>query len=167
MKVLSIIMGIIMAILGISLAATPILTFMATGYYLAILLLIYGILGIIGAIVVKKYGVGFVFSIISTIAGIAMIALPGMIVVTDFMLVYCMAVWFILQGVIGIFNSITAKKLGSKVWGWGLAFGIIGVIVGIYSFCHPFITAATLGILISIYFIQAGINMIIAACSAK
>ena len=124
-------------------------------------------IGIIGAIVKKQYGLNFAFSIISTLAGIVMIVLPRMIIVTDIMLVYYMACWFIVQGIVGIINSIKAKGLGSKVWGWGLALGIIGLLLGIYSFGHPLVTAVSMGVLIGFYFIQAGINIIAVACAAK
>ncbi len=167
MKVLSIILGAIMALLGISLTCSPLATFLASGYYVAILMLAYGVIGIIGAIAKKKYGINLVFSIISLIAGIVMVTLPGMIAVTDFMLVCYMAIWFIVQGIVGIVNSIKAKGLGSKVWGWGLALGIIGVLLGIYSLGHPFLTAVSIGVLIGFYFIQSGINMITIACAVE
>ncbi len=44
---------------------------------------------------------------------------------------------------------------------------IIGLIVGIYTLFHPLVLAMTLGILIGIYFIESGVNMIIIARENK
>ncbi|MBE6844485.1 MAG: hypothetical protein E7508_02045 [Ruminococcus sp.] len=163
MKVLSIIFGVLMAILGISLTFTPLMTYLSSGYYLAIMLSVYGIIGIINGITKKEFKLNFVFAVLSVIAGILLIALPGFVVLTDAALVYCMAVWFIIEGAVGIVNSVQLKKANDKKWGWILAFGIIGLIVGVYSLFHPILTAFALGVLIGIYFIQAGLNLVLAA----
>ena len=39
--------------------------------------------------------------------------------------------------------------------------GVLELIIGIYSFVHPAMMAVALGILIGIYFIEAGINVIV------
>lgn len=46
---------------------------------------------------------------------------------------------------------------------WGLIVGILGVILGIYSFAHPMVTALTAGLLIGFYFIESGIDLIVLA----
>ena len=48
-----------------------------------------------------------------------------------------------------------------------MIFGIIGVLVGIYSLMHPMLMAFTVGILVGVYFIESGINMIVMACSIQ
>lgn len=165
MKVLSAVLGVLMAILGISLTFTPLRTFMSSGYYLAIMLVVYGTIGIIKAVTSKKYSLGFVLSILSFIGGILLFALPQFIVLTDAILVYSMSVWFIFEGVVGIINSLRLKKNNSKKWGWVLALGIIGLIVGIYSVFHPLLSAIAMGVLIGIYFVQSGLTMALNAFS--
>ena len=167
MKVLSVIFGVLMAILGISLTFTPLRTFMSSGYYLAIMLVVYGSIGIINAITSKKYNLNFVLSIIGFIGGLLLFALPRFILLTDAILVYSMSVWFIFEGVVGIINSLRLKKNSSKKWGWVLALGIIGVIVGIYSIFHPLLSAVAMGVLIGIYFVQSGLTLALAAFSDK
>ena len=41
--------------------------------------------------------------------------------------------------------------------------GVLGVLVGIYSLAHPLLMAFTFGILVGIYFIESGIQMIVLA----
>ena len=162
MNILMIILGILMILCGGSCIFTPVLTFLQMGYFLAILLLVYGIAGIIRAIASKEYGTGFAFSIISVIAGIVIVCVPGLALMTDGLLLYMMAGWFILQGIVSLILSIKFKgAAGGKKWIWGLVLGIIGILLGIYTMFHPMILAFTTGILIGVYFIESGISMII------
>lgn len=162
MNILMIILGILLILCGGSCIFTPLLTFMQIGYFLMALLLIYGIVGIVKSISSKEYGTNFVFSIISVIAGIVIACVPGLVLMTDGILLYIMAVWFILQGITSLIVSIKFKgAAGGKKWIWGLIFGIIGILLGLYTLVHPLLLAFTMGILIGVYFIESGINMIV------
>lgn len=166
-KVFMTILGVIMAIFGISCMCTPLITFLEAGYFLVILLLVYGIAAIIKAIMEKNYGLSFLLGILSVILAIVIMVVPGLKLMTDGMLIYIMAVWFVLQGIVGIFTSFRQKKLGTGMgWIWGLLLGIIGIVVGIYSFAHPLLLAFTFGILVGVYFIESGISMIAIALAA-
>lgn len=168
MKIFTIVLGIIMTICGISCVCTPVLTFMETGYFLVILLCVYGIAAIVRAIMDKEFGMPFLFGILSLILAIVIMVVPGLKLMTDGMLVYIMAVWFLLQGAVNIFISFKQKKIpDNKGWIWTLIFGIIGVLVGIYSLMHPLLMAFTVGILVGVYFMESGINMIVMACSIQ
>jgi len=167
MNILMIVLGILLILCGGSCIFTPMLTFMQSGYFLVALLLIYGIAGIIKAISSKEYGANFAFSIISVIAGIIVAFVPGLKLMTDGILLYIMAIWFIIQGIVSLTASIKFKgAAGGKKWIWGLIFGIIGILLGLYSMFHPLLLAFTTGILIGVYFIESGINMIVLSYQA-
>lgn len=162
MKVFAIIVGILLTICGVSCIFTPFVTFLQAGYFLVILLLTYGIMGIIKAVKLKNYNSEFVFSILSIILGLIIMFVPGLKLMTDGVLAYLMAIWFLLQGALSIFMAFRKKKAESgKVWIWTLVVGILGVLVGLYSFAHPMVMAFTFGILIGIYFIECGISMVV------
>lgn len=166
MKIFTIILGVVMAICGISCVCTPVITFMEAGYFLVILLLVYGIAAVVRAIMDKEYGLPFLFGVLSLVLAIVIIAVPGLKLMTEGMLIYIMAVWFLLQGVVGIFISLKQKKIAdNKGWVWNMVLGIVGVLVGIYSLMHPMLMAFTVGILVGVYFIESGISMIAMACS--
>ena len=167
MKIFTTIIGVIMAICGISCICTPVITFLEAGYFLVILLLVYGMAAIVRAFMEKNYGLPFLFGILSIILAIVVMAVPGLKLMTDGMLIYMMAVWFLLQGVVGIYMSFKQKKVGEgNGWIWNLILGIIGVLVGIYSLLHPLLLAFTFGILVGLYFIESGISMIVMALRA-
>ncbi len=65
-----------MIIGGISMAATPLMTFMGAGYYIIVLFLLMGIIGIIRAVRDKHCDKDFVFAILSLILGLAGFAIP-------------------------------------------------------------------------------------------
>lgn len=166
MKIFTIILGVIMAICGVSCICTPIMTFLEAGYFLIILLLVYGIGAIVRAIMEKEYGMSFFFGVLSIILGIVIMVVPGLKLMTDGMLIYIMAAWFLLQGVVGIIVSMKQKKAAEgKGWIWTLILGILGVILGLYSLVHPMLLAFTFGILVGMYFIESGISMIVLAVS--
>lgn len=164
MKVFSIVFGVLVAICGLSCMFTPLITFLEAGYFLVILLFIYGTVGIVRSVSNKTYGLDFVFDILSIILGIVILVVPGLKLMTDGMLIYLMAFWFMLQGVINIFQSFRQKKMTKGLgWIWTLTLGILGLLVGVYSVVHPMLLALTFGILVGVYFIESGISMIVMA----
>lgn len=166
MKIFTIILGVIMAICGVSCICTPVITFLEAGYFLVILLLVYGIGAIVRAVMEKEYGMPFLFGILSVILGIVIMVVPGLKLMTDGMLIYLMAAWFLLQGVVGIFVSLKQKKLvDNKGWIWTMILGVLGVLLGLYSLVHPMLLAFTFGILVGMYFIESGVSMIVLAVS--
>ncbi len=165
MTALFIILGILLIAGGISCMCTPLLTFMNVGYFVVILIVVYGILGIISAIRYKRYGVGFVFSILSIIFGLCVLFIPQLMLFTDTIMVYMTAAWFVLFGIVTIINSVTITRLtGSGIWILQLILGILGILIGCYSFFHPMLMAVSLGVLMGIFFIETGITLIVSGC---
>ena len=94
MTVLFIILGILLIAGGFSCIFTPLLTFMNTGYYVVILMAVFGVFGIIRAIAEKRFGVNFVFSIMSVLLGSVMLAFPESLLLAEGVMLIMTAVWF-------------------------------------------------------------------------
>lgn len=163
MTVLSIILGVLLIIGGISLMFTPLATFLGVGYFVIILFFVLGIFGIIRAIMDKKFGLEFAFSILSLILGILGLVIPGTAAMNNFIILFFAAAWFLVHGVMTIIKSIGGKKLGvsTGMVVLGVILGVLELVLGIYSIAHPFVLAFAIGILIGFYFIEAGINLIV------
>lgn len=160
MTVLFIILGILLVAGGFSCIFTPLLTFMQTGYFVVILILAFGVIGIIKAIVEKRFGVNFVFSILSVILGIVMLAFPGSLLLAEGVMLIMTAIWFVLMGIVTIINAVTVTKAtGSKIWILQLILGILAILIGIYSFFQPMLMALSLGTLVGIFFIETGFTL--------
>ncbi len=161
MTVLFIILGILMMAFGFSCIFTPLLTYMSAGYCVIILVTVYGILGIIRAIRYKRFGIGFVFSILSVLLGIAMLVFPRSLIFAESMVLILTAIWFVMMGIVSIINAVSfTRKTGSKIWILQLIFGILAVLIGCYSFFHPMLLAVSIGMLIGISFIETGFSLI-------
>lgn len=105
-------------------------------------------------------------SVLAVIIGIIAIFRPGTTLLMDGFMAYLFAAWFVIQGIISIYLAFKVKGI-KKGWYWGLILGILGLIVGIYSFFHPMVSIVTIGILIGVYLIEAGLNMIVLATAVN
>ena len=168
MTVLFIVLGILLIAGGFSCIFTPLLTFMSTGYFVVILMAAFGIVGIIKAIAEKRFGVNFVFSILSILLGIVMMAFPGSLILAEGVMLILTAIWFVLMGIVTIVNAVSVTKaIGSSVWILQLIFGILAVLIGGYSFFQPMLMAVSLGVLIGIFFIETGFTLMFSGFVAK
>jgi uncharacterized membrane protein HdeD (DUF308 family) len=165
MSVFSIIFGILLVIGGFSCMFTPLATFLSSGYYITAMLLVYGLFGIIRFVKKQAGGLELCVSIFALLAGILALFRPGEVLVFDRMVLIFIAAWLVVQGIVSIMISVNSRNV-KKGWVWGLISGILGVLVGLYSFAHPVLTAVTAGVLIGFYFVQAGFNMIAVGCMA-
>ena len=168
MTVLFIVLGILLIAGGFSCIFTPLLTFMSTGYFVVILMAAFGIVGIIKAIAEKRFGVNFVFSILSILLGIVMMAFPGSLLLAEGVMLILTAIWFVLMGIVTIVNAVSVTKaIGSSVWILQLIFGILAVLIGGYSFFQPMLMAVSLGVLIGIFFIETGFTLMFSGFVTK
>jgi uncharacterized membrane protein HdeD (DUF308 family) len=154
------VMGILTIIGGISMLATPLLTYLGVGPCIIMLFFINGIVGIVHGIFEKRFDKHFFLAILSLILGIIGVTVPGIAAMNNSILLYMAAGWFILHGVLTIINSIASRSEGGiKIL--NIVLGVLEIILGVYSIAHPAVMAVSLGILISFYFIESGINMIL------
>ena len=157
-----------MIICGFSFMFTPLITFMDAGWFIVILVAVYGLIGLIKGISEKTYGVRFVFSVLSVIFGIAVIFFPRLILLADGVLIYMVAVWFVMQGFVSVFTAVNVtKRLDSGLWILQLIFGILGILLGCYSFFHPALVAVSIGFLIGFYFVETGFTMLFSSSVKK
>ena len=161
MSVFMVIMGVLMIICGVCCAFTPLVTMAAAGYFIAILLIASGISGIIAGVRFRFYGLNFAVSILALILGIVALFLPGGIEAIDKVLIILFGVWLLVRGCVSVALSLRARKLRlGNGWILGLIIGILSIVLGIYSFVHPMVSAIAIGLLIAFYFIEEGIDVI-------
>ena len=168
MSVLLLILGILLIVLGFLCALTPLATLMAAGYFIAAVLIISGISGIITSFMFKVYGANFIVSILAVVLGVLALVRPGGIETIDNILIYLFAAWLLFRGASSISLSLNLRKIDpGKEWILGLITGILSVALGIYSFIHPTVPAIAIGLLISFYFIEEGIDTIAVSRAVK
>ena len=87
-------------------------------------------------------------------------ARPGSTLVLDSLVLNMVSAWLLVKGLINIIVSIQSRN-EVKGWGWGVAAGVLSIVAGVLSFMHPAITALTVGVLMGLYFVESGIDMIV------
>ena len=161
MSILMSILGILLIVLGIYCAFTPAATFMATGYFIAIVLIISGVAGIINAFRFKVFGWNLIAGILAAALGILALTRPGGTEIIDGFLIYLLGIWFIFRGCVSVYLSLKARKLPiNNGWSLALITGVLGIILGFYSLIHPMVSAIAIGLLIAMYFIEQGMDII-------
>ncbi len=166
MKALSIIFGVLMIIAGITSVFTPLRTFLSAGYFVGIIMFVYGLNGLIRAFKKESNVMDTIASILALIVGIVSLIKPGSTLMFDVLIVYFVAAFFLIRGVLAIVMGIKLKGTAPG-WYWGLIVGILSVILGVFSFLNPYATAQLTGILIGLYFLEAGIDIVVAATAFK
>ena len=155
------IFGILLIVAGIALFATPGMNSLVMAYVVCILMLVYGIAEIVFYIAQHKNHIvsGWVLAdgIITAILGLLLLFIPGTQILTMSIL---FAIWVLFTGVTRTTAAFTAKDAGSSNWGWILAAGILGIILGIWFMCDPVLTIMTIGFLLPLAFVMQGVSAI-------
>ena len=164
MTALMIIFGIFMVIGGIVCLLTPLATTFSLMYFYMILLFMTGIVFMIQSIVYRRV-MDFIIALLALLAGGFIVFSPNMSFVTEVILLYIVACWFVIRGIVGVVNACRAKKMiGGGLFALALIVSLLVIGAGVYSFIHPMVFAGFLGILASCYFIVEGVDLIIAGC---
>lgn len=153
---------------GFSCMFTPLYTFLRMEYFIVILMLVFGIIGIIKSIAGKRFGVSFVFDILSVILGIVLLVFPGTLLFAESVSLIITAIWIMMMGIVTIFDSIKyTKPLGGGMWILQLIFGILAILIGAYSFFNPLLLAISFGFMIGIFFIETGFTLMFSGAMIK
>lgn len=166
MIIVSIICGILLMMTGFICMMRPGQTFFQTGYFMVILLMVFGIIGLVNVFKRRAHPISLCAHIPAIILGVFSLFRPGTSLIFDGIMIYLFACWFLLQGAISIYVSYRLRSV-RKGWFLGALMGILAIILGIYSFLHPMIPVIGIGLLIGAYMIQAGLDMIVMATAVS
>ena len=159
MGVVTVILGVLLAIGGFFCIFTPFATFLAAGYIIGIILFIYGIFSLIRAIQLKAGALAYITSVLAIVVGFLAVFRPGGTLAIDILVLVFVAIWFLVQGITSLVTSIQYRK-ELPGWGLGVAAGIFGIFAGVISLIFPHVEMFAVGILIGIFLIEAGFSLI-------
>ena len=171
-KILTIIASIIIMISGVYALMTPTETFMSVaGYLVGVVVLCDAVANITIWAEAKKYvqvsGWYLASAILSLIFGIAIIVSTSMQLALDFIIVYMVAIWIILMGILRIVLAVRMKQYMDQIpifknnrWIIVLLLGILMIAFGIVCMCQPVILTTMLGILIGLMLLVVGASLL-------
>jgi uncharacterized membrane protein HdeD (DUF308 family) len=157
--------GAVAVIFGIMAFAWPGITLTVLVFLFGAFALIEGILAIVSAI--RRHGeqvwLLLLEGIVGILAGIAAFAWPDM---TAMVLLFIVAVWAILNGVLAIIGGMMMRHVIDDEWGWILG-GILSVILGVLLIAAPGAGALAVIWLIGAFAILFGISLFILSWRIK
>ena len=176
-KVLMFILGLLTMIGGMYCAATPGLTYLSMVWVIGFVMFFHAIENIMTWSERKAAGIAngwnLAGAIISLLCGLLIIISGQAELVTGIMLLYFLFGWLIAAGVIRIVGAFKVKGLkdspvpgvkeAAKNWGWIIVAGVLMIIAGCFGFAHPVISAISIGFVVGIDIIAAGIDLMIKA----
>lgn len=160
---LLLIFGILLALLGIVMFATPGMNTVVMAYVVCILMIVYSIAEIAFYIAHRKSHAvsGWLLAdgIITAILGLLLLSMPGAQILTMSIM---FAFWVLFTGVTRTSAAFAARDAGSSNWGWVLAAGILGILMGVWLLFDPLLAVVTIGFLLPVAFVVQGISAVAA-----
>ena len=110
-----------------------------------------------------RWWVDILIGLAGIVAGVLVMALPG---VSTLVLMYFIASWMVVIGMLQIIYAIRARQEISNQW-WIALSGALSVVIGLYFFAFPGDGAVSLVWLIGTYSIIFGVILVILALRAR
>ena len=160
-RVLVLILGILLILMGMVLFATPDMNVVVLGYIVCILMLVFGVAEVVFYITHHKTHTasGWVLAdgIISAVLGLLLLFVPAAQIQAMSII---FADWVLFSGVLCFASAFSERDAGSHNWGWNLAVGIIGILLGIWLMFDPALSAMSIGFLLPLAFIFEGVSAV-------
>ena len=173
MKVFNCILGIFSILGAVYCIFFPGISFLNTGWIVAILIGVFGFCSIFEYIAnperkQKKNNGGLIADgVVGLIIGIgaAVVSVLAMYNVAiraffDITILAMFAFWLVFSGITGIFGGTKPKKNGGKMWILPLILSIAVLLAGVYGALHPVFSAMTIGYIIGFDLMLYGVKLI-------
>ncbi|MCR5788586.1 MAG: DUF308 domain-containing protein [Lachnospiraceae bacterium] len=179
-KIFMFLLGLLTVIGGMYCAGTPGMTFLSMVWVIGFVMFFHAIEELVTYGEKKRLGLAdgwnLAGAIIALLCGLAIIISGQAELVTGATLLYFLFVWLIAAGITGIFAAFKLKKHQDTgvaaidsftgKWGWFVLLGIIMIIAGCFGFAHPILSMLSIGFIVGIDIMVAGINMMVRAFTA-
>ena len=165
MVIASIVLGILLIIGGIYCMSAPVNTYVSVMTFAAGLLFVYGIHGIIRFFRRRSYVPEFIVSILAVIIGFVYLFRPGNtpeagnLIGIDRFVLFLVAAWFLIKGCISVYFFVKTRFFNDR-WVIGFLSGLLSIAVGIYSFIYPSLAATAVGVLVGMWYIDCGLDLL-------
>ena len=134
------IVGLIMALLGVYVLFNPVTALMALALYLGIAFIAMGI----GYIAFYRYAKSHLLLAIAIVDIIIGLLFVLNLSVTATTLPIIFAMWVLFVGILQIVTAFEYRDMGDSTWGWTLTAGLIGIIFGFMILFYPVVGVLTI-----------------------
>ncbi len=160
--------GVVMIVLGCLAIAEPYLSTIAVDYYIGLLFLVNGIVGLIAMFAARDVP-AFLWTLLtaalSLAIGVMLIWKPSEGAMS---LTIVLTAFFIVEGIFQIVVAFAYRDAVPNSWGWMVASGIIDLILAaLIIFSWPVSASWFLGLLVGINLLTSGIAIVVMAFEAR
>ncbi len=174
MKPLYVIFGILSFAVGVLCMMNPFSSFMAIGIFVAVFLMLVGLLFIMVYFMGRKDryvspnkpSIGFAgvfFGIAMIVIAVLSLISPTMQEILDMIILIVVAAWMIMSGFFSIYTASALKKQDRPGQTMAIVFGILMIILGIYGLFHMVIFGQALGLVLGFELVLFGFYLIFSA----
>ncbi len=163
MKIVTIVVGVLLMLTGVWCLANPGALFLSLAFIIGIMMLISGFSHIVVYMTMEKQGErgGWI------VADGALTAILGVIVlsnqlISDAMIPVFFGMWILFTSIMRIMMALQKRATeDDKGWGWMFALGVLGILAGVYAFYNPILAGIAIVILVGVFFMIQGMNVIV------
>lgn len=166
MKVIGVIAGVLIGILGVYAMCVPFRTFLGIGWIVGALLLVNGVELVVTGVSGNKKNVGqCILGVIEAVIGLILLFSGVQRILTDVMAAYLIGICIIIYGIYELIMGVKTLKTQKGSGIWKIIFGILSVLAGAAAIGHPFLTMVSVGYIIAFSLLFQGIDMIMLSLS--
>ncbi len=174
-KVLYVILGILIIASGLYCLFMPGLTYLTIGYLVGLSMVIDSIGRFVNWGQLKNNGQGdpwiLVSAILSLVMGIIVLCSAGLQLGIDVFLVYYIAVWLAIKGIVIIVRAFKIHHgtlvIEGASWGTYMLLGWLTLLFGVLCMFNPLLLASTIGMFMGLGIIVVGASMITLATTKE
>ena len=152
---LFLVQAVLMVVAGIVALGYPLVTTLAVTLLLGWMLVFSGIVQAITLVAnarLPHFWLQLVSAVLSIVVGVLFVRNPGVAVTTLALLI---VIYFVVEGVAKIVLALSVRPLPN--WGWILASGVVGLVLGIWLMMNPALSIVFLGLFVGIQLITEGV----------
>lgn len=174
MKALSIILGILLIVGGVMSIINPASMLLSIGALIGLFVMAHGVGSLITYARLRPWGDGWGLAgaVLSIVLGALMMFSGYFRLFSNMVLVFIAGAWMLAVGVVCVVLAVRLLRLNraaqwsGRSFGWGGLFflGLILIGLGMLAYIHPVVSAMTVSVMLSIYIIAAGIDLIAVSC---
>lgn len=151
-----VIRGVIAILFGIIALVAPIATAIALAVIIGVFAVADGVVEIIDGVRHRHYGgagLRIAMGVITLIFGFVVLAWPDK---TTTVLIYLVAIWAILVGIVQFVVSFMLRAIPGSGWGWGVFVGLLSFVFGVLVIAQPSAGLTTIIWLVGIFALITG-----------
>ena len=165
MRVLNIVSGVLLILIGIYCLCNQDIAVATAGLMVGIFMLASGVIEIVVFATTSRLLIGSGWLLLDgVLTAILSLFLLFNQWFTMLSLPFLFTLWLLFSGISRFVSAFDLKALGVRNWGWVLAIGIILMIAGFICMMDPWVSIAAVGMTVGLVFLLEGISSIIYAC---